>query len=81
MVNYALDNPSVEGGNFYTNYYESPTDLIHTSDATFLISQSIPSPMGANLTAFNDKNVAEKIRADKGGTLYTWDTLKKNLKK
>ena len=81
MFNYAQDNAGTEEGNFYTNYYENPTDLMLASEATFLVNPAIPSPMGANLTAFNDKNEAEKIRANKGGTLYNWEELKNYLKK
>lgn len=81
MLNYLQDNPDTEVGNFYTNHYENPTNLIPTSEATFLISKALPSPMGANITAFENKIDAEKIQADKNGTLYTWDELKLELNK
>ena len=35
--------------------------------------------MGANLTAFKTKESAEKVQAEKGGKLYTWEALKTYL--
>lgn len=81
MLNYAQDAPIIDTGIHYTNYYESPTILIPSSEAAYLISQELPSPMGANLTAFKDKSTAEKIQLDLGGTLYNWDELKSFLNK
>ena len=81
MVHYIQDNSVAEAGNFYTNYYESPSELINVQKATFLISQAIPSPMNANITAFKDYASAAKIQTENDGTLYTWDALKKHLRK
>lgn len=76
MFNYTQDNPKVKDGIFYTNYYEKPEAIIPVADATFLISETIPSPMGANLTAFGAKERAVRMQSEKGGKLYTWKTLK-----
>lgn len=81
MLNYAQDNLDTEIGSFYTNHYESPTDLIAASEATFLISEALPSPMNGNITAFKTKNTAEKVQAEIGGTLYTWKELKQHQKR
>jgi copper chaperone NosL len=80
MLNYINKNPKLPVSILLTNYYEAPTEFITTEEATFLISTNLPSPMGANLTAFKTKESAEKVLAEKGGTLYTWDTLKTHLK-
>lgn len=60
---------------YLSNNYTEPETLIDATKATFLISENIPSPMGAFLTAFKNKADAEKFQADKGGELYTWKTL------
>lgn len=60
---------------YLSNNYTEPETLINATKATFLISENIPSPMGAFLTAFKNKADAEKLQADKGGELYTWKTL------
>ena len=52
-----------------------PEVLIDATQATFLISENIPSPMGAFLSAFKDKTDAEKVQKEKKGTLYSWSSL------
>ncbi len=61
--------------------YANPGDLIDAKTATFLISEKIKSPMGANLSAFSSKETAEKFLQENGGKLYTWDQLKAELSK
>lgn len=79
MFNYVDENNELLIGSLLTNYYEDPTKLLSVEEAMFLVSEKLPSPMGANLTAFMTKESAEKIRAEKGGKLFTWDTLKIHL--
>jgi copper chaperone NosL len=81
MLNYVADRSEIEIDSFLTNHYEDPTALIAASEATFLISENLPSPMGAYLTAFENAASAEKIKNEKGGALYDWDALKVHLNK
>ncbi len=80
ILNYLSQETEVQVGGIYTNFYESPTEFIAAADATFLISENLPSPMGANLTAFKTKESAAKVLSEKGGKLYNWDDLKVQLK-
>ena len=75
MVNFMTDFDTSQIKLYLSNNYTDPEALIDATKATFLISKEIPSPMGAFLSAFKDKIDAEKFQADKGGKLYTWDTL------
>lgn len=81
MLNYIQVHKELSTASMYTNYYEAPTAFITMQEATFLITEKLPSPMGANLTAFKTKESAEKIQAEKGGKLYTWEPLKLQLNK
>lgn len=81
MLNYLNEDKQIAVGLLLTNYYDSPTAFIPSEEATFLISDKIPSPMGANLTAFQTKESAQKVQVEKGGVLYTWSELKSHLKK
>ncbi|MBC8753346.1 nitrous oxide reductase accessory protein NosL [Kordia sp. YSTF-M3] len=81
MLNYMAETKDLQIGNILTNYYEAPTELIKTQEATFLISENLPSPMGAYLTAFENTANAEKVQAEKGGKLYNWEALKAHLHK
>lgn len=58
-----------------SNNYTEPEVLIDATQATFLISENIPSPMGAFLSAFKNKSDAEKVQKEKQGTLYSWSSL------
>lgn len=62
------------------NDYLNPGEMIDAKESTFLISENIPSPMGAFLSAFKDLASAKKIQTEKNGDLYTWNDLNKYLK-
>lgn len=48
--------------------------------ATYLISPGIPSPMGANLSAFASKKEAEAMQKSKQGELFDWETIQQKIK-
>jgi len=66
---------------FLMTDYETPGNLVDATKAIYLISENLPSPMGANLTGFENRNKAEETRKEKGGTIYSWDELKQIFKK
>ncbi len=61
--------------------YSNPGNLVDAKTATYLISEKIKSPMGANLTAFASKEDALKVLKEKGGKLYNWTEIKSKLAK
>lgn len=81
MINFIKDFEDASEVELYlTNSYTEPEVLIDATKAIFLISENVPSPMGAFLSAFKNKSEADKILADKGGTLYSWNELLDQLK-
>lgn len=54
--------------------FNNPGTFIEAENAVFLISPDIPSPMGANLSAFTTTESASKTGFS--GTVYTWDTIR-----
>lgn len=58
---------------------KEPGTLISVYDATFIISENIPSPMGAFLSALSSKEEAETLQKESGGKLYTWEEIKKEI--
>ena len=62
---------------FLMTDYSSPGKLVDATKAIYLISENLPSPMGANLTGFEIKATAEETQKEKSGILYSWDELKK----
>ena len=61
--------------------YASPGKLTDAKTGTFLISSAIPSPMGAFLSAFEEREKAVLLQQEKGGELFTWEELKRHLGK
>lgn len=61
--------------------YVTPGKLVDAKKATYLISKKIKSPMGANLSAFFDKKIAEQYLQKNGGKLYSWNSLKQHFSK
>ncbi len=57
------------------NYLDAG-NMIAAEKATYLVSENIPSPMGANLSATASEADAELLKTEKGGELFDWNTIK-----
>lgn len=55
--------------------------MTSATGATYLISEKIKSPMGANLSAFQNREKAVAAQKESGGEIYTWDSLKERFSK
>lgn len=55
--------------------YDQPGELIAAAKATYLVSEKIKSPMGANLSAFSAAQTAKDTQAENGGDIYFWPEL------
>lgn len=75
MINFLDEFDTSEIKMYLSTNYAKPEVLIDATQATFLISKNIPSPMGAFLSAFKNAAEAEKMKAEKGGDLFTWEAL------
>lgn len=60
--------------------FDTPGELIDATTSSYLVSEKIQSPMGANLSAFKNKNEAEKTKEKFSGKTYTWEEIQKHLK-
>ncbi len=79
MVRFLDEFDSTEISLYLTNTFTEPELLIDATQATYLISKNVPSPMGAFLSAFKTNSDAEMVKNDKGGKLFTWNTLLENF--
>lgn len=59
--------------------YLTPQKLIDAKTATFLISKSIQSPMGANLSAFENKNDAGEYAKNEQDKIFDWADLQNHF--
>ena len=60
--------------------FGSPGTMTEAQDASYLISEEIQSPMGANLSAFHDKQEAAATQAQYSGQIFSWSELKEQLR-
>ncbi|MBL4709719.1 MAG: nitrous oxide reductase accessory protein NosL [Flavobacteriales bacterium] len=81
MVNFRNDFDIAEIELYLTNIYTEPRTLVDATQATFLRSEKLPSPMGAFLTGFKNQEDAVNVQFEKEGTLYNWDELLEHLNK
>ena len=77
MLNDLKTRSENEIGMLLVNDYNSPGELVNALEATYLISESIPSPMGAFLSAGKDESQMISLKEISGGDLFTWSTLRK----
>lgn len=75
MVMFTLANST-------TNYplklvvdYNEGRGWLNADSCYFLISENLPSPMGANLSAYKDKASADQMKSLKEGEVYNWTSL------
>ena len=54
-------------------------ELVNAKKATYLVSENIPSPMGANLSAFKNFKHASILKSKQGGILYDWESIKEKF--
>lgn len=80
MVNFIKEFDTSQIAHYLSNNYLEAESLIDATQATFLISENIPSPMGAYLSAFKSNEDALNIQKEKGGTIYSWSELLDHLK-
>ncbi len=81
LIGYSKEKKDTQFAFELVNDYSTPKELIDAKQSTFLISKNLSSPMGANLTAFGNKENAEEMLRAKGGKLFTWPELKSYFSK
>jgi copper chaperone NosL len=60
--------------------YTDPGEWVDATKASYLISEHIPSPMGAYLSAFGNREAAERIQSANPGILLSWEDLQARFK-
>ena len=64
MMNQLKDDQT-EMALFLVNDFDRPGELVDAKNATYLISENIPSPMGAFLSAFSEEKAAQNTSTRK----------------
>ncbi|GAA0763055.1 HlyD family efflux transporter periplasmic adaptor subunit [Psychroflexus lacisalsi] len=77
MVNYIKEEPqNFENAKLLVANYNQPGEMISAENSAYLISENLPSPMGANLTAFASTAEAKEAQEKLEGQVYQWNELK-----
>ncbi|MEQ5791462.1 nitrous oxide reductase accessory protein NosL [Muricauda sp. NFXS6] len=80
MMNHLKDEGESTMALFLVNDFDRPGELVDAKKATYLVSENIPSPMGAFLSAFSEQQAAQNTLDMNGGELYTWTEIKDQFK-
>lgn len=81
MINsYQDDMKDTEIALFLVADFREPGLLMDATMASYLVSEKIQSPMGANLSAFNDQNEAESAKTEFTGSTFSWMEIQEHLK-
>ena len=75
MVNYDREHSDTPVALYLAADFNLPGKLIDATQATFLISDQLSSPMGANLSAFVSREAAEEKKQEYGGKILDWKAL------
>lgn len=59
--------------------FDNPGEFIDAENAGYLISEQIKSPMGKNLSAYQNNEKAEQAKENFTGNTYSWSTIIKHL--
>ncbi len=81
MINFKSEHPGKDFELELVNDYNNPGKLIDATFATYLISEKISSPMGANLSAFAIDDSASRMQSDFGGELFNWHEIQPQINK
>ncbi len=71
---------STEMAYYLVSDFNKPGELMDATKASYLVSEKLQSPMGANLSAFLNADSGAKAQEKFTGNLYTWTTIQEHLK-
>jgi copper chaperone NosL len=78
MLNRINQEPGMRYREYLVTDFSGKGKLVNATVCTYLISDQMPSPMGAFLSAFQNPDLAEEFQKSKGGELFSWKAI--NLK-
>jgi copper chaperone NosL len=82
MISYINENQKKQSySHILVSDIQKPGELISANNAYFIVSQNIPSPMGAFLSATKTKQDAESITTKHSGKVFSYqEILHQNMK-
>ena len=74
------DTPQLDNARLLVPDFIQSGVYIGADSAVYLISAAIPSPMGANISAFSDQISARKVLGDHVGSIVGWREARQQAK-
>jgi copper chaperone NosL len=79
LINWIKEHPEVKIKNAWVKDYLTG-EWIEYKKAIYFISKDIPSPMGANLSAYKEEKEIENLKQqNKNGSIYKYEDLLQNI--
>ncbi|MFY0689636.1 MAG: nitrous oxide reductase accessory protein NosL [Cyclobacteriaceae bacterium] len=75
MMNHLYEWDKPEVAMYLVADYKNPGKLVDATSASYLITESIPSPMGEYLTAFGNSQNRDYTQTQQGGLKLDWTSL------
>ncbi len=75
MADYLKDHAETEFAFQLVRDFNQPDDWQDAKTCSYLISDEVPSPMGAYLSAYATEAQAIQMREAKGGQVFDWENL------
>lgn len=73
MIHYLNDNQETTMNYILVADFSNPGHMIDVQKATFLIHPNLPSPMGANLSAYSTKDALAEVMPTDEGKILEWE--------
>ena len=71
---------SIEMAHYLVADFNQPGELIDAIKASYLVSEKLQSPMGANLSAFQNAEAGQKAQEKFTGKIFSWNEIQDHLK-
>lgn len=65
----------------YATSYPTRGELVGADGVFYLVSHNLPSPMGAGITAFANRDDAARMQKEKGGDVLDWPQVEQYVRK
>lgn len=70
-----LDQGGDTAGTLLVVDHSEPSRLIDATKASYLVSEKVRSPMGKNLSAYENKETANRMKAEYSGRILSWSEV------
>lgn len=77
MLRYMAENKDQHYAHILVTHFGTPDAVADAKTSFYVISKEIPSPMGANLSAYPSRKEADDVASAHGGKVYSFDELAK----